>query len=125
MGCSRLATLGGALSDKHKFNEDSGMSFKQVYEFAYSARFIPRVRNLASQIGHDEFMEILRTAASETAAEYAKKQAGMQPSNDLGTFAAALKEQEGDLRSVLTIETVEDTSTVFETKIRSARAGWA
>ena len=117
VGCSRLATLGGTLSGKHKFHEDSGMSFKQVYEFACTERFIPFMRNLASQIGYDEFMEMLRIAAAETAAEQSKKQAGMQPRNDLATFAAALKEQEGRLRNVLTIEIVEDTSTAFETKI--------
>ena len=70
-GCSNLLALNqseeqsNVASDKHKFLEDSEMSFKELFIYAYHRNLIPIMKSLASDIGKDKFVEIIKKASSE------------------------------------------------------------
>lgn len=109
-----------ALSTKHKFLEDSGMTYKDVYSFAFQGGYIPTMQNLAIDIGKDKFIEMLKKAASKAGAQSIKKQAENMPKRDLAafvaTFYATIKENPF-WSHVLTHEVVEETDKAFEVKI--------
>ena len=58
-----------ASAEKHKFLEDSGFTYKDVYEFAYRDWLIPIMQSLANEIGKDEFIEMLKRTSSEIGAK--------------------------------------------------------
>ena len=94
-GCSSVPVLAGS-KDQHKFLKDSGMSFKEVYEFAYKKRFIPIMQNLADDIGRDNFIAMLKKASSKAAAQNAQKMAQDSTKHDLAAFMAAQNKQRTD-----------------------------
>jgi hypothetical protein len=51
--------------DQHKFLCDSGMSFQEVYEFAFRDWYIPAMKNLKEQVGHDQFLEMLKISSDK------------------------------------------------------------
>lgn len=122
-GCSNVPTLSGSKEkttvsqDQHKFLKDSGMSFKEVYEFAYKEGFIPLMQNLADDLGKDNFIEMLKRAGSKSAAQYARNMAQNLPRNDLAAFTADLRKPNHFWKHVLTFDIVEDTNKAFEMKI--------
>lgn len=103
-------------SDKHKFQEDSGMTFEEVYNFAYKG-YIGLMQALAKELGGDSFLEALKRAASQSAAQGAKKEAEDAPSNDLGAFTAGIRDRNRFWKHVLSLDIVEDTETAFEVKV--------
>ncbi len=96
---------------KHKFLGDSGMTFQEVFDFAFR-RFIPVLQGLAKEFGEDHFLEVLRKVASECALRAAQDAARQLPSNDLAAFKAA-----GGPSPFVTLEMVEDTPQAFEVRV--------
>jgi len=126
LGCSNLLALTQSeekpksLSTKHKFLEDSGMTFKDVYSFAYQGGYISTMQNLAKDIGKDKFIEMLKKASSEAGSQNITKQAENMPQRDLATFVAtfyAPMKESPFWSHVLTHEVVEETDNAFEVKI--------
>jgi hypothetical protein len=125
LGCSNLLALTQsgekpkAVSTKHKFLEDSGMTYKDIYSFAFGG-YIATMQVLAEDIGKDKFIEMLKKASSEAGAQSMKKQTQSMPKTDLVAFVAAfyatLKETPF-WSHVLTHEVVEESDTAFEMKI--------
>ena len=103
-------------SDKHKFLEDSSMSYKQVFEFAYRDSFVPILRNLANSIGKDELIEMLKKATSEVGAYRAENWAKRVPKNDLATFLGILKKPTRFWEHTCTYEILEYTEKVVAVK---------
>lgn len=122
LGCSNLLALvqsEGKLkvsSDKHKFLEDSGMTFKDVYSFAFQGHFIPIMQNLANVIGKDKFIEILKKASSEAGAQNMKNMIKNLPKKDLATLASFMTANP-IFKKVLTYEIVEESDKAFEIKV--------
>ena len=54
--------------DKHKFMQDSEMTFQGVFDFTFQ-RFISIMQRLAEEFGEDNFMDILKRVSSEAASE--------------------------------------------------------
>lgn len=102
---------------QHKFLDDSQMSFKEVYAFAFRGAFIPTLQNLADAYGRETFIEQLKDASSKSAAQYMKSQAQNMPSNDFSSFKTFFKEEDYFWRHVLTKKVVEETETAIEVKI--------
>ena len=129
LGCSNVGALSPSKEkttvsqDQHKFLKDSGMSFKEVYEFAYKEGFIPVMQNLADELGKENFIEMLKRASSKSAAQYARNMAQNLPRNDLAAFTAHLRKTNHFWKHVLTFDIVEDTDKAFEMKI--AECLWA
>jgi len=128
IGCGNLLSCAkpeekGAVSEekptvpaaKHKFLEDSGMSFEEVYNFAFKEFYIPIMQNLANEIGKEEFIETLKRADSEVRKQQGQNLAKSLPKNDLAAYAAWMKENEL-YKHVLTYEIVEETDKAFEMK---------
>jgi hypothetical protein len=105
-------------SSEHKFLVDSDMSFKEVYEFAFMGWYIPHMLNLANAIGKEEFIQLLKDAASKSAVHWWKKQAMSLPNNDFVTFKVFFKKlgEERFWRHVQTREIVEETDRAIEAK---------
>ncbi|NVM00919.1 MAG: hypothetical protein HWN67_01165, partial [Candidatus Helarchaeota archaeon] len=71
LGCSKLLACAQpeekptVLTGQYKFLENSGMSFQQVFDFAFKEFYIPIMKNLANEIGKDKFIDMLKKASSE------------------------------------------------------------
>jgi hypothetical protein len=123
LGCPALSALGivqanaQAPSPKHKFAEDSKMSFEEVYKFAYKDGLIPLLKTLANDIGKEKFIEMLKKATSDAAARGAKEEAKDLPKKDLAAFMGPLKAASYFWKHVLTYEFVEDTEKAAEIKV--------
>lgn len=69
LGCGPLLALGQTQqkpaeeAGKHKFLADSGMSFKEVYDFAYGGNLIPILQFLCAKIGQEKLIEMLKEGA--------------------------------------------------------------
>jgi hypothetical protein len=47
----------------HKFQNDSGLTAQQVYDFAFKNWYIPAMTNLMNLIGKDKFLEMLKQSS--------------------------------------------------------------
>jgi hypothetical protein len=100
---------------KHKFEEDSHMTFQEVFDFAF-ASLIPVLQGLAAELGEDHFLEVLKQVAAECALKAGQETARQLPSNDLAAFKAA--GEPGHFgKHVFTLEMVEDTPQAFEVRV--------
>jgi hypothetical protein len=102
-------------TNDHKFQQDSGMSFAEVYGFAFG-NLIPLMRNLASELEREDFIELLQKVASDTGAAGGSELAESLTSNDFETWTSTLRVPNRFWEHVLTTEIVEDTETAFEVK---------
>ena len=71
----------------HKFKADSHMSYERVFRCAYRTWLIPYLKNLADQIGKDQFIEMLKKAALAVGEEEGKALSKKHPDNELRTYA--------------------------------------
>jgi hypothetical protein len=102
---------------KHKFLEDSGMSFQKVFEFAYED-FIELMQFLAGQVGKEKLLDMLKRGSDEYAQKEAQKYLKKLPKNDFATFKAQYKEKPNRFwEHVLTSVITEDTDRSIAKKI--------
>ena len=80
-----------AAEKKHKFQEDSGMSFQEVFEFSFF--FIQTMESFAKQMGRDNLLEMIRKASEESARLRAKKAVEWLQKNDFATYKAMYKQK--------------------------------
>ena len=106
-----------ASAKKHKFLADSGMSFKEVYDFAFGHYFIPLMGKLQDDIGKEKFIEMLKTASIEAAQQNAQNLAKSLPKNDFKAFTAWSRDLDRFWQHALTFSIVEDTDKAFEIKV--------
>ena len=122
LGCSNLFALPisadnqKASAEKHKFLEDSGMSYKQVHELAFRRLLIPILQNLANSTGKDELIEMLMKASSEASVKRGENWAKRVPESDLSTFTANFKKPSRFWEHTCTYEILEYTEKVVEVK---------
>jgi len=77
------------LGQKPKFLEDSGMSVKDVYTFAYET-FLPVYQNMANNVGREKFLEMLMQASAENMSQMVSSMAKDIPERDMEAFADLL-----------------------------------
>jgi hypothetical protein len=123
LGCSNILAMANRqekqkpAEKKHKFLEDSGMSFQEVFEFAYRGH-IELMQFLAEKIGKDNFIEMLKREAEEWAKRRAQQELKTLPANDFATFRAGFREKPNRFwEHVITSAIVEDTDRAIETKV--------
>jgi hypothetical protein len=104
-----------ATSDKHKFQQNSNLTFEQAFQFAYQGN-IGILQKLADDIGKDKFIEMLKKAASEFAAEGIKQALNRLPNNDFATFVN-LFVNNPQFKNTFTFDVVEQSNNVFEIKV--------
>jgi len=125
LGCGNLSawTAGQevqkAVEKKHKFQEDSGMSYEEVFNFAFNFRVIPLLQNLAQRLKGRDFIEMLKAMTNEMNIGWGREAARISPKNDLAAFTSGNKKRFSSpfWNHVLTYTIVEDTKKVFEKKI--------
>ena len=67
-GCSQFFALANAQESEterqylDKIAKNSGMSYEQVFNFAYRDLLIPQLIEISNQVGRSKFIEILMTA---------------------------------------------------------------
>ena len=118
-GCSRLSAFEGRqpAPPKHKFSETSGMTFEEVFKFAFQNGFIPVLKGLAEDIGKDKFDALLRKACARAATEEAKRMWKDLPKRDPAALLAPLKGKDPFWQHVVTFEIVEETDKTAEVRI--------
>lgn len=123
-GCGNLSawTAGQeaqkAAEKKHKFQEDSGMSYEDVFSVPYKYRFIPLLQNLSQRLKGIDFIEMLKAVTYEMAIESGRERAKRSPKNDFAAFTSGGKKWFSSpfWNHVLTYTIVEDTENVLEWK---------
>jgi predicted hydrocarbon binding protein len=121
LGCTKLCGLFQSAHaqepEQHKFLADSGMSYAEVFGFAFANYYIPTMHGLRAQIGKDDFIAMLKEASAEAGRRGGEYQARSVPSNDLATFKAWATDPDPLSQHALSWEIVEDTDNAFEVKI--------
>lgn len=102
-------------------SDKADMTWQQAFDFAYGG-YAGVMKNLSNDIGHDRFLEALRTAASQAATDSVVALASSLPARDLATFAGYMK-TETVYRSALVFDVVEESATAFE--IHVSQCLWA
>jgi hypothetical protein len=98
---------------KHKFLEDSGLTYEQVYQLAVGNLFIPVMNEMADKVGMDVIKEASADAATKRVKEFVEK----LEKRDLATFAGFFKAPNPISDHSLTKEIIQDTDNVFEMKV--------
>ena len=101
---------------KHKFMEDSGMSFQQVFDFTFKQFYVPVMKSLEKEIGKEAFIEKLKKAGSEVGAQWGRDVLKILQKNDMATLVAWIKEG-GPYKHLQTFEIVEETDKTLELKV--------
>ncbi|MGD8441185.1 MAG: L-2-amino-thiazoline-4-carboxylic acid hydrolase [Holophagae bacterium] len=114
LGCGRVARTADVVESAARgFSTASGMSFEEVFHFAYARSFIPTMKNLAGRVG----MEVIQDTACETAAQVIAGVAASMPDRSLSAWAASMKEPDEVMRHAISFDIVEDGETAFEVRI--------
>jgi len=81
-----------AAEKKHKFLEDSGMSFEEVFKFAFKD-YIGTMQFFAKQLGREKVLEMLQRESDEYAIKEAQEYLKKLANNDFATFVAEYKKK--------------------------------
>ena len=102
-GCSHLLSSVSAQdiqpvkSYQEKISQNSGMSYEQVYNFAFRNMLIPQLIALSNQIGSEKFLEMLKKSTEEVYSD----------PNTMKNFSANLPDKFSN--NVLNLEVIENS----------------
>jgi hypothetical protein len=123
LGCSGLFAGGNPQAQKkptakkHKFLEDAGMSFQDVFEFAYKD-FAGLMKYFAREVGKNNLIEMIKRLMDEDARQSAQKEAGHIQKRDFASFKAEYKKKPDRFWDhILTSAIVAETDTAIEARI--------
>jgi len=102
---------------KPKSQESCGMSYEELFEFAYGSSMIPVMKAMAADVGREKFLEMLKKASCTAAVQHAREELKKNPKNDFATFAAEVRKSNPLYDHTLTSRIVEDTPTTIEMRI--------
>jgi len=101
---------------KHKFEDKCGMSYEQMFHFAYSDGFIGLVTVLAKKAGGDKYLEVIKQANDELVTEGMKHR--KIDDRSLRAFTEYLRNQNDFWKHVVTAEIVEDSPNAVEVRVK-------
>ena len=124
LGCSGLMAHSGreksALSfrQKNQFLEDSGLTVEDVFKFAFTENFIPLMQAMAEDMGRDNLIARLETAAAATITNFMAEMGKDMPTRDLATLKAFAAELMNTFpyNKALVYEVTRDTDTEYEVR---------
>ena len=106
-----------AAEKKDKFLADSGMSFQEVFQFAYG-NFAGLMNYLGNEIGKDELIEMIKRNSDEGWKEVIQMQSKAGKFTDFDNFRARRRKTPGYFGDhTTTITIIEDTDEAFEVRI--------
>jgi len=113
LGCPTVLGLsvGGDTSPQsfqERSSQNSGMTFEDVYNFAFRDGFIPLAKKMAEAMGEAEFTELLQEAGLERGREAGSAFAASLPDNEFSTFAGTMRNPPPLYGGALTFEMIED-----------------
>jgi len=71
IGCKSLLAMnvsespGVASQNPHKFRNDSGFTYEQVFNFAFGNWYIPYMKGMQAELGKEKFLELLKRVGNE------------------------------------------------------------
>jgi L-2-amino-thiazoline-4-carboxylic acid hydrolase len=123
LGCGNLsAWIAGqeeqkAAEKKHKFLEDSGMSFQEVFNYAYGG-FAGLMNYLGNEIGKDKLIEIIKKNSDEGLEQVAQKLSKERKHIDFAAFRARHRKTPNRFGDhTVTSVVIEDTDKAWEVRI--------
>jgi hypothetical protein len=127
-GCGLLSATSGLQnkSAKHKFLEDSGLSMREAFRFAFLWTYIPMMEALAARIGREKLVEMLKEATDFYWAQYTKSYAERLQKKDFDAFLSmdtlepAIENAEHRKHfwsTAYTAQNIEQTSKSYELKV--------
>jgi len=106
-----------AVEKKHKFLEDSGMSFQEVFEFAYKG-FVRLMKGFGDEIGKDNLVEMMKRVIDNDIKKEALKEAKDFQVKDFASFRAGWRKKPDRFWDhVQTSTIVEDSDKAIEFRI--------
>jgi hypothetical protein len=91
-GCGRLSASSRLQNNsrnkpaQHKFLEDSGLTMRETFRFAFLWTYIPTMQALADKIGREKFVEMLKEATGIYWAQLTRGYAQRLPKKDFDAF---------------------------------------
>jgi len=101
---------------KHKFEDKCGMSWEQMFHFAYSDGYIGLVTALAKKAGGEKYLEVIKQANDELVTEALKNR--KIDDRSLRAFTAYLRNQNDFWKHVVAAEIVEDAPNAVEVRVK-------
>jgi hypothetical protein len=123
LGCGRLSAMAVGqdipkpAEKKHKFLEDSEMSFKDIFEFTFKHYYIPTLQSLAPYYKNGDFIDVLKRAMDDLVTKDEQAAAKKRPKNDFATFKAEFHKSDRFWDHVLTVAIVEETDKAIENRV--------
>ena len=102
---------------KPKSQEPCGMTYEELFKFAYADGMIPLMKEMADDVGREKFLDMLKKAASAAAIQGTREALKKNPQNDFATFAADVRRSNPLYDHTLTSQIVEDTPTAIALRI--------
>ena len=111
---------------KYKFLEDSGLTMREVFRFAYLCTYIPMMQAMADKVGREKLVEMVKEATDTYWAQWTRSIAQRLPKKDLAAFFSIdvleaivdnRKQRERFWSLANTGQTVEDTEKSYEMKV--------
>jgi hypothetical protein len=119
IGCAKALACAQPMQEepaRHSWTEKADVTWEEMFRFSYQKDLIPMLKELGAQLGHGEFVAMLRRTADEVVR---KKTAGRPPAvRDLVTFAAGMKNMPPLMQHALEAEIVEQSPEAFEYRVR-------
>lgn len=124
LGCNTLMASSGRGKgawpslQKSSFLEDSGLSIEQVFQFAFRDNFIPMMQAMAEDMGRDNLIARLETAAEAMITDFMAGMTKDMPTRDLTALKAFAAEimKTFPYNKALVYEVIKDTDTEYEVK---------
>ena len=124
LGCSRFPAPGAAqgapvsVENKHKFLEDAGMSFQDVYAFTFKRYFIPVLQGLGPYFKDGDLIDVLKASIDDLVMKEGQAGAKKRPQNDFAAFKAEALKSDRFWDHVLTFDVVEEADKALEFRVR-------
>jgi L-2-amino-thiazoline-4-carboxylic acid hydrolase len=89
------------------------LTYRDRFECEFASHFIPFLKILEKEIGHEKVIQSLRELAFQEAKEIAEQMVKTRGKNDLSFFKEIYNPSDPDLKDILTMEVLEDTEHTY------------
>jgi len=132
LGCGSISALANRQDmqqtedKKHKFIEDSGLTMRETFRFAYLWTYIPMMEALAAQLGREKLVDLVKEATATFWTQRTKSITQRLPKIDFEAFLSweyldPVLDNTGHRRHfwslAFTTQTIEDTPKSYEMRV--------
>lgn len=111
---------------KHKFLEDSGLTMREAFRFAFQGTYIPMIQTLAAQIGREKLVEMVKEATGIYWGQQARSYGQRLQKTDFNAFLSwdtldptieSAEHRKHFWSLAITTQSIEDTPKSYEMKV--------